>query len=135
MALLSNVKLCSRGVRLIRVAVLTKRLTAGVAGALPAVVLQGGELLVRLAQLPDAVAGGEARRLTSVRATATREPSLETVQVILLKQQGIHFHTQPGGEPFQSVIKGGREDSSTHTQLHSINKESMETILFLLFQK
>lgn len=54
----------------------TQRFTACVAGALPAVAVQRGELLVRLAELPHAVVGREAGGLPSVGLAAAGQPPL-----------------------------------------------------------
>lgn len=54
-----------------RAAPLTQGFTACVAGALAAVAVQGGELLVRLAQFADAAARREPRRLSPIGVAST----------------------------------------------------------------
>ena len=66
----------------------TERLTAGVAGALPAVLLQGGQLLLRLAELAHAAAGREARGLATVRLAAPREAPLEELLLVVVRLYG-----------------------------------------------
>lgn len=64
---------------------LTEGFTARVAGALPAVPVQGGQLLVRPAELADAAARGQAGGLPAVRVAASRQsPLCVTVHVEIL---------------------------------------------------
>ena len=68
---------------------LTKRLTAGVTRTLTTVLLHGGELLVRLAELPHAAAGREAWRVPPVRLAPSGEPPLQELLLIVLL---LHTH-------------------------------------------
>ena len=72
----------------------TQGLTAGVAGALSAVLLHGGQLLVRLAQLAHAAAGGQAGGVAPVRLAAPRETPLKILLlVVLLLHTNTHTRT------------------------------------------
>lgn len=67
---------------------LTESLAAGVTRTLTAVLVNGGELLVRLAELPHAAARRQARRVAPVRLTPPGEASLqELLLVVLLLRQ------------------------------------------------
>lgn len=67
---------------------LTERLAAGVSRTLTAVVVYGGELLVRLAKFPHTAAWRQAWRVAPVRLTPPRESSLqELLLVVLLLRQ------------------------------------------------
>lgn len=63
---------------------LTKSLTAGVTRTLTAVLVNGGELLVRLAKFPHTAAWRQAWRVTPVRLTPPGEASLQELLLIVL---------------------------------------------------
>lgn len=63
---------------------LTESLAAGVTRTLTAVLVNGGELLVRLAELAHAAARGQARRVAPVRLAAPGEAPLEEVLLVVL---------------------------------------------------
>lgn len=67
---------------------LTESLAAGVTRTLTAVLVNGGELLIRLAKFPHTAAWRQAWRVTPVRLTPPREASLqELLLVVLLLRQ------------------------------------------------
>lgn len=67
---------------------LTECLAAGVTRTLTAVLVNGGELLVRLAKFPHTAAWRQAWRVPPVRLTPPREASLqEFLLVVLLLRQ------------------------------------------------
>lgn len=67
---------------------LTKSLAAGVTRTLTAVLVNGGELLVRLAKFPHTAARRQAWRIAPVRLTPPGEASLqELLLVVLLLRQ------------------------------------------------
>lgn len=63
---------------------LTKRLTAGVSGTLTTVLLHGGQLLIRLAELPHAAARGQAWGVAPIRLAPTREAPLQELLLVVL---------------------------------------------------
>lgn len=68
--------------------VLTECLAAGVTWTLAAVLLHGGQLLIRLAELPHAAARRQAWRVAAVRlAAAWKTPLQELLLVVLLLQK------------------------------------------------
>lgn len=71
---------------------LTESLAAGVSRTLTAVVVYGGELLVRLAKFPHTAARRQAWRVAAVRLTPPGEASLqELLLVVLLLRQSHHI--------------------------------------------
>lgn len=77
---------------------LTESLAAGVPRTLTAVVVYGGELLVRLAKFPHTAARRQAWRVAPVRLTPPGESSLQELLlvVLLLKQIWAFFEEYSG---------------------------------------
>lgn len=73
---------------------LTQGFTACVAGALAAVAVQGGELLVRFAQFADAAARGQARRLPPIGVASTWQPPLGIAVNIKILQDKLKKENQ-----------------------------------------
>lgn len=74
---------------------LTESLAAGVTRTLTAVLVNGGELLVRLAKFPHTAAWRQAWRVTPVRLTPPGEASLqELLFVVLLLRQIAQVHDE-----------------------------------------
>lgn len=70
---------------------LTESLAAGVSRTLTAVVVYGGELLVRFAKFSHTAAWRQAWRVAPVRLTPPRESSLQELLLVVLLLRQIAF--------------------------------------------